>query len=92
MARRHGWAEEPTVAVAYAIQAYAMVGQGRLEEAEPWLDRAERALRVEVEPAAGLLLRCARGGLELARGRDQAALRAFRAAEALAELLVVPHA
>jgi LuxR family maltose regulon positive regulatory protein len=92
LARRHGWAEEPTVAVAYAIQAYAMVGQGRLEEAEPWLDRAERALRVEVEPAAGLLLRCARGGLELARGRDQAALRAFRAAEALAELLVVPHA
>jgi LuxR family maltose regulon positive regulatory protein len=92
LARRHGWAEESTVAVAYAVQGYAMVGQGRLEDAEPWLDRAERALRVEVEPAAGLLLRCARGGLELARGRDQAALRAFRAAEALAELLVVPHA
>jgi LuxR family maltose regulon positive regulatory protein len=92
LARRHGWAEEPAVAVVYAVQAYAMVGQGRLEEAEPWLERAERGLRMEVEPAAGLLLRCARGGLELARGRDEAALRAFRAAEALADLLVVPHA
>jgi LuxR family maltose regulon positive regulatory protein len=92
LARRHGWAEEATVAVAYAVQAYAMVGQGRLEEAEPWLDRAERALRVEVEPAAGLMLRCARGGLELARGRDQAALRAFRAAEELADMLVLRHA
>jgi LuxR family maltose regulon positive regulatory protein len=68
-----------------------MVGQGRLEEAEAWLDRAERGLRVEVEPAAGLLLHFARGGLEGARGRDRAALGAFERAERLAELLVAPH-
>jgi LuxR family maltose regulon positive regulatory protein len=92
LARRHGWTDEPTVAVAFAVHAYAMLGQGRLEEAEQSLARAERTLRVELERPAGILLRCARGGLELTRGRNHAALRAFRAAEELSELLVVPHA
>ena len=63
----------------------------RLEEAEPLLDHAERALRAEVEPAAGVVLHQARGMLELARGRDAEALAAFRAAEKLAGLLVAAH-
>ncbi len=29
-----------------------MMYQGRLAEAEPWLERAERTLRAEAEPAA----------------------------------------
>ena len=33
-----------------------MLYQGRLDEAEPWLERAERTLRTEVEPAAGMSL------------------------------------
>jgi hypothetical protein len=37
-----------------------MVGQGRLDEAEPWLERAGRTLRTEAEPATGMNLHYAR--------------------------------
>ncbi len=91
LARRHGWTEKPAAAVAYLTLGTVMVWQGRLEEAEPLLDHAERALRAEVEPAVGLLLYQARGMLKLARGRDADALPAFPSAERLAALLVSPH-
>jgi LuxR family transcriptional regulator, maltose regulon positive regulatory protein len=65
--------------------------QGRLDESEPWLERAERILRAEVEPAAGMSLRHARALLELARGRPQEALAASVAAEELAATLAEPH-
>jgi LuxR family maltose regulon positive regulatory protein len=68
-----------------------MLYQGRLAEAEPWLERAERTLRAEVEPAAGMSLRSARAVLELARGQFQEALTAFGGAEKLAATLVGPH-
>ena len=68
-----------------------MLCQGRLDEAEPWLERAERTLRTEVEPGAGMSLRYARAVLELARGRYQEALAAFRGAEKLTATLVRPH-
>jgi DNA-binding CsgD family transcriptional regulator len=55
------------------------------------LDQAARALRGEVEPAAGVVLHQARGMLELARGHDGQALAAFQAAERLAGLLVAAH-
>jgi len=54
---------------------------GRLDEAEPWLERAERTLRTEMEPATGMSLRYARAVIELARGRYQEALTAFGGAE-----------
>ena len=91
LAERHGWGEEPLAGVAYAQLGIVLLLQGRLEEAEPWLERAERTLRTEVEPAAGMSLRYARAVLELARGRDADALEAFDAAEKLAEVLVRPH-
>jgi LuxR family maltose regulon positive regulatory protein len=91
LAERHGWGEEPLAGVAYAQLGILSLYQGRLEEAGPWLERAERTLRTEVEPAAGMSLRYARGVLELARGRDGEALAAFGAAEELAEVLVRPH-
>jgi LuxR family transcriptional regulator, maltose regulon positive regulatory protein len=69
-----------------------MVWQGRLGEAEPWLEHAERTLAAEAQPAAGVELYCARGLLELVRGHDQEALEAFRAVERLAGLLVTPVA
>jgi LuxR family transcriptional regulator, maltose regulon positive regulatory protein len=90
LAERHGWGEEPLAGMAYAQLGIAMLYQGRLDEAEPWLERAECTLRAEVEPAAGMSLRYARAVLELARGRDQEALAAFRAAEELAATLVGP--
>jgi LuxR family transcriptional regulator, maltose regulon positive regulatory protein len=90
LARRQGWSEEPVVAVAHVVLGATMVWQGRLGEAEPWLEHAERTLAAEVQPAAGLELYCARGVLELVRGHNQEALEAFRAVERLAGLLVAP--
>lgn len=91
LARQHGWSEEPIVAVAYAARADAMVWQGRLENAEQWLQRAERTLLADREPAAGVLLHGARGSFELARGRNDDALAAFQAAERFTSGLVTPH-
>ena len=91
LARDHGWAGEPVVAPAYAGLGAIRVWQMRLEEAEALLDQAERALRGEVEPAAGVVLHQARGMLELARGHDGQALAAFQVAERLAGLLVAAH-
>jgi LuxR family transcriptional regulator, maltose regulon positive regulatory protein len=91
LAEQHGWAEEPLAGMAYAQFGTVLLYQGRVAEAEPWLERAERTLRTEVEPAAGMSLRYTRAVLELARGRYQEALAAFRAAEKLAATLVMPH-
>ena len=91
IAREHGWTEERVVAVAYATLGGLRVWQVRLEEAEELLERAGRALRAEVEPAAGVVFHQARGMLEVARGRDAGALAAFEAAEKLAGRLVAGH-
>jgi LuxR family maltose regulon positive regulatory protein len=91
LARRHGWSEEPFVAVAYVALAAANIWQGRLGEGESWLAQAERTLPPHVQRAAGLLLHATRGMLELGSGHDEAALTAFRAAERQAELLATPY-
>jgi LuxR family maltose regulon positive regulatory protein len=91
LATEHGWADEPVVGLAYLALGVAMVTQGRLEEAERALGRAERTVRAEAEPAAGMRLSYGRGMLEFVSGRHDAALRAFRAAERLASSLVTPH-
>ena len=91
LATEHGWADEPVAGLAYLALGVAMVTQGRLEEAERTLSRAERTVRTEAEPAAGMRLSYGRGMLEFVSGRHDAALRAFRAAERLANSLVTPH-
>ena len=91
LALRHGWSDEPFVAVAYTVLGGAMVSQGQLAEAERWLGHAARTLRQEVEPAAGMHLHYARGGLEMARGRHADAIAAFGAAQRLTEMLSTPH-
>jgi LuxR family transcriptional regulator, maltose regulon positive regulatory protein len=91
LAERHGWGEEPLAGMAYAQVGFVLLYHGRLDDAEPWLERAERTLRTEVEPAAGMSLRHARALLELARGRPQDALAASGGAEKLAETLAAPH-
>jgi LuxR family transcriptional regulator, maltose regulon positive regulatory protein len=91
LAKRHGWTAEPAVAVAYLALGVTRVWQMRLKEAESLLDQAERALRPEVQPAAGLVLRQARGMLALARGRDAQALAAFGVPDELEGLLVTGH-
>ena len=91
LARRHGWTDEPAAGIAYVILAIVLAWRGRLDEAEPWIQRAERTVRPEAEPTAGLLVCYGRGLLELARGHHADALVAFRAAERLAGLLAAPH-
>ena len=91
LAGRHGWTDEPIAGVAYLAAGMAMVTQGRLEEGERSLEHAERTLRAELEPAAGMRLHYARGLLEFLKGRHGAALGAFRTAEQLATMLVSRH-
>jgi LuxR family transcriptional regulator, maltose regulon positive regulatory protein len=91
LAERHGWADEPTAGTAYVMLGAVLAWQGRAEEAEPWVERAERTVRMETELAAGMAVRHVRGVLDLVLGRYQDALAAFRAAEQLAGNLTAPH-
>jgi LuxR family transcriptional regulator, maltose regulon positive regulatory protein len=91
LATEHGWADEPVAGLAYLALGVAMVTQGRIEDAERALSQAERTVRAEAEPAAGMRLHYGRGMLEFVSGRHDAALSAFRAAERLANSLVTPH-
>jgi len=61
LAERHGWTGEPAAGLASVGVARVLIWQGRLEEAEPWVRRAEHTLRAEAEPAAGLIIRAHRG-------------------------------
>jgi LuxR family maltose regulon positive regulatory protein len=91
LAERHGWADEPAVGAVSLTVAAVLASQGRLEEAEPWILRAERTIRAEAEPAVALAMRYNRGRLELARGRNADALAAFEAADRLAGRLAEPN-
>jgi LuxR family transcriptional regulator, maltose regulon positive regulatory protein len=91
LADQHGWSDEPFTGVAHLALGVAMVTQGRLEEAGRALDRAERTIRTEAEPTAGMRLHYGRGMLEFVSGRHDAALRAFQTAERLSGSLRAPH-
>ena len=91
LAAKHGWADEPVAGVAYMAIGVAMIVQGRIEDAEHALGQAERIVRAEADPAAGMRLRYGRGMLEYVSGRHDAALRAFQAAQRLSDSLITPH-
>ena len=96
MCRRPSWPNGTAGLTSRALPASLNVGgvlvwQGRLEEAEPWMQGAERTLRAEAEPAVELNIRSIRGLLELARGRDADALAAFQAADRVAARLTEPN-
>ncbi|MDX3265819.1 LuxR C-terminal-related transcriptional regulator [Streptomyces sp. MI02-2A] len=91
LARQHGWTEEPIVAAAYLALGAHLIWRGRLDEAESWLERAERAVRQEADPVTGLMLHYGRGLLELARGHDEDALAGFRSAGRMRDLVVAHH-
>jgi LuxR family transcriptional regulator, maltose regulon positive regulatory protein len=91
LARRHGWTDDPAFGVACSTLGAALAVQGRTNEAEPWIQRAERNVRTETEPAACLAIRYVRGLLEQARGRDAEALAAFQADEPLARQIASPQ-
>jgi LuxR family transcriptional regulator, maltose regulon positive regulatory protein len=91
LARRHGWTDEPPVGIAYLVLATVMTWRGRPDEAELWVQRAERTISAEADPAAGVAVLNVRGLVELVCGRDADALTALRAAERLAGRLAAPH-
>jgi LuxR family transcriptional regulator, maltose regulon positive regulatory protein len=91
LARRHGWTDEVAAGYAYLALAAGLLWWARPEEAEAWVQRAERTIRAEAEPAAALVVCHLRGVLELARGHDQRAVAAFLAAGRLAGRLAEPH-
>src|SRR5499427_7458135 len=91
LAERHGWTDEPAAGLASLTVGAVLVWQARLEEAEPWIQRAERTVRAEAEPAVGLAIHHVRGWFELSRGRDADALAAFQAADRLSVRLAEPN-
>jgi LuxR family maltose regulon positive regulatory protein len=91
LAEQHGWTGDPAVGIACSTVGIVLVWQGRPNEAEPWVQRAERTLTADTQPVAVLGIRYLRGTLELERDRNAAALAALEAGEALARRLAGPH-
>jgi LuxR family maltose regulon positive regulatory protein len=91
LAERHGWADDPAATSASMTLGLVLSWQDRLDEAGPWIQRAERGLREEADPSLRMLVAHTRGVFELARGQDAEALAAFRAVEPVAGRLVAPN-
>jgi LuxR family transcriptional regulator, maltose regulon positive regulatory protein len=84
LAERHGWTTDLFAGFAANTLGSALTWLGRLDDADTWVQRAERTFRAEADPAAAMGAHYVRGQLELGRGRAASALAAFRAAEQLA--------
>jgi LuxR family transcriptional regulator, maltose regulon positive regulatory protein len=91
LAGRHGWTGDPAAGIACTAVGLVLVLQGQPDEAEPWVQRAERTLTADTQPTAVLAIRLIRGMLELERDRNAAALAALEAGEALARRLAGQH-
>lgn len=87
---RHGWLSEPVTPVVLATLGGLDVIQGRFDEAQPWLDRAEGAVRPNAEPAKELLVRYARATQRLGQGRLGDASALFAETQRLQGFLVDP--
>jgi LuxR family maltose regulon positive regulatory protein len=84
LAERHGWTADLFAGFASNTLGSALSWAGRLDEADTWVQRAERTFRAEADPASAMGAHYVRGQLELGRGQAVGALAAFRAAEQLA--------
>ena len=91
LAERHGWTDDPAAGIAYMVVGLVLAWQGQPDEGEPWLQRAERTLMADTQPAAVLAIRYTRGTLELTRDHNAAALAALEAGEMLARRLAGQH-
>ena len=91
LAEAHGWASDAIVGVAYVQVAGNQIIQGRFEDAECWLERADRALRPAVDAAATLLLYLMHAMVHIAERHYERALEALRSAEKLQTQLIAPH-
>ena len=84
LAERHGWTDDLFAGFAANTLGSALSWLGRLDEADAWVQRAERTFRAEADPAAAMGAYYVRGQLELGRGQAADALAALQAAERLA--------
>ena len=84
LAERHGWTDDLFAGFAANTLGSALSWLGRLDEADAWVQRAERTFRAEADPAAAMGVYYVRGQLELGRGQAADALAALQAAERLA--------
>jgi LuxR family maltose regulon positive regulatory protein len=84
LAELHGWTDDLFTGFAAMTLGGALAWQGRVDDADAWVGRAERIFRMEANPAAAMGGQYVRGQLEMGRGRAADALVAFRAAERLA--------
>ncbi|WP_063740066.1 LuxR C-terminal-related transcriptional regulator [Amycolatopsis jejuensis] len=91
LAQRHGWTDEPPAGAAYMTLGAVRAWQGRLDESEPWVKRAERTIRPEAHPLAGMGIAHVRATLAMARGRNTEAVAAFGTAERLSRLVTAPN-
>jgi LuxR family transcriptional regulator, maltose regulon positive regulatory protein len=92
LARRHGWEETaPSAAIACIVLGHVALWRGRLQEAERWLDQAERVLEHFAQRTVALMLSSRRALLEFARGRHAQALAAFGDVERIEGMMVLPH-
>ncbi len=87
---KFGWMSEPIAPMVLATMGEVDVWQGRIDDAQPWLDRAEQALRPNAEPAKELTVRYLRGIQCLGQGRLAKAAAAFLEAQRLHSLMVSP--
>jgi LuxR family transcriptional regulator, maltose regulon positive regulatory protein len=92
IADAHGWNEDPIVVTPLATGAMALLWLGRLDEAEQWVERAERTLQPDGEPGTELIVDHAHGLLRLAQGRPDEAVTALRAELRMQTLLAGEHA
>jgi LuxR family maltose regulon positive regulatory protein len=88
LAESNGWGDSRVIAPALAILGARLTWVGEYDEAEQLLERAERALRSDIEPATSLLWHLARGALHAARGEWDRTLERLRSAEQMQTLLV----
>jgi LuxR family maltose regulon positive regulatory protein len=95
IAEANGWQEQPVIAVALAIRGYVLTWLGHFDDAERWLDRADRAQGPEGapggDPGTELVIHHARGLLHLGQGRLDEALEEFQTAERIQTLLPADH-
>jgi LuxR family maltose regulon positive regulatory protein len=91
LARRHGWTDDPTVGIAHLVLATVQAWKGLPEEAELCVRRAERTIRAEADPQAGVAVLYIRALVELMRGHDADALATLQTVERLARRLPAPH-
>jgi LuxR family maltose regulon positive regulatory protein len=84
LAEQHGWTADLFLGFAANTLGAALTWLGQLDEADAWVQRAERTFIAEADPASAMGAHYVRGQLELGCGRAVGALAAFRAAEQLA--------